>query len=187
MPPRRSRNSSGPAAKGSQKTLSFISGVTKPSTYSSLKDAKSDSKNSPLSQALASKPELADISTGHVTSEAAVEQQTKIEFDREKTAEEVKAEKVTNAQIRKYWREREADRKAPRVHQEDLGVEEKILRLFDMSSQYGVCSFSIAISHSPSLFTPIHQHFHPAAHPLPILESKSKSRLTLPLNSPVSA
>jgi DNA polymerase delta subunit 4 len=153
MPPRRSRNSSGPAAKGSQKTLSFTSGVTKPSTSSSLKDSKSVSKNSPLSQALTSKPELVDISTGHVTSEAVVEHQTKIELNREKTAEELKAEKVTDAQIRKYWREREAERKAPRMHQEDLGVEEKILRLFDMSSQYGVCSLSITMRHFSILYS----------------------------------
>lgn len=45
--------------------------------------------------------------------------------------------KVTDAQIRRYWRDREAERRAPRVHQEELSVEEKVLRLWDMSSQYG--------------------------------------------------
>ena len=53
--------------------------------------------------------------------------------------DEKKAERVTDAQIRKYWRERENERTAKRVHQEDLSVEEKVLRLFDMSSQFGVC------------------------------------------------
>ena len=65
-----------------------------------------------------------------------------MEIDRvkkERSAEEIKAEKITPAQIKKYWREREAERRAPRVHQQELSVEEKILRLFDMSSQYGVC------------------------------------------------
>jgi hypothetical protein len=54
------------------------------------------------------------------------------------TKEEQEASKVSQARINKYWREREAERLAPRIHQEDVGTEEKILRLFDMSSQYGV-------------------------------------------------
>ena len=58
---------------------------------------------------------------------------------KERSAEEQKAEKVTDAQIKRYWRDREVERRAPRVHQEGLAVEEKILRLFDMSSQFGVC------------------------------------------------
>jgi DNA polymerase delta subunit 4 len=78
---------------------------------------------------------------GHVTSEAAVVQQAKVELakpEKEKTKEELEAEKVTNAQVKKYWEAREAERRAPRMHQEGLTVEEKILRLFDMSSQFGV-------------------------------------------------
>lgn len=57
-----------------------------------------------------------------------------------RSPEEEKASKVTAAQIKRYWRDREAERRAPRVHQEDLSVEEKVLRLWDMSSQYGVSS-----------------------------------------------
>ncbi len=132
MPPaRRNRVSSGPAAKGSQKTLSFgNSKVTKPLP----KDLK-PSTTIPPSKV----EEVLDL--GHISSAAAVEQQARIEIERtkkERTAEELKAEKVTDAQIKKYWREREAERKAPRVHQEGLSVEEQVLRLFDMSSQYGV-------------------------------------------------
>lgn len=59
--------------------------------------------------------------------------------------EEERAGRVSEQQIRKYWKEREAERRAPRVHQEDLSVEEKVLRLFDMSSQYGVSNLSISI------------------------------------------
>jgi DNA polymerase delta subunit 4 len=135
MPPaRRNRVTSGPAAKGSQKTLSFgNSKVTKP-TSSLPKDIKSSTTIPPSKV-----EEVLDL--GHISSEAAVEQQAHIEIEptkKERTAEELKAEKVTDAQIKNYWREREAERKAPRVHQEGLSVEEKVLRLFDMSSQYGV-------------------------------------------------
>lgn len=52
--------------------------------------------------------------------------------------EEDRARKVTDTQIKRYWREKEQERKAPRVHQEDLTVYEKVLREWDMSGQYGV-------------------------------------------------
>ncbi|EXJ78542.1 hypothetical protein A1O1_08943 [Capronia coronata CBS 617.96] len=56
-----------------------------------------------------------------------------------KDARELEAEKVTDSQIKKYWRAEEDSRLAPRVHQETLSLHEKILRHFDLSSQYGPC------------------------------------------------
>lgn len=53
--------------------------------------------------------------------------------------EESVARKTPESQINKYWRLKEQERKAPRVHQEDLSVHEKVLREWDMSGQYGVC------------------------------------------------
>ncbi|PMD35452.1 hypothetical protein L207DRAFT_556908 [Hyaloscypha variabilis F] len=126
---RRTRTSGGPVAKGSQKTLSFGNKVTKPATPSSTKD-KAHTIN----------PKVIDV--GHVSSKAAVTEQARVEVEAiksEKTPEEERARKVSDAQIKRYWREREAERKAPRVHQEDVSLEEKILRLFDMSSQFGPC------------------------------------------------
>lgn len=89
--------------------------------------------------------------------------QAKVSAGSALTPEEVKAERVPHSQVLKYWRAKEAERLAPRgelllslptlvrwrgwllnntnlcvVHQEDLTTEEKILRYFDMSSQYGV-------------------------------------------------
>lgn len=168
MPPRRS-TTAGPAKKGSQKTLSFSSKVTKSNNHppKSFKDTAPSKKShpSPLSQTLTAKPELLlsaienEIETGHVSSEAAIASQVQTEQARDKTEEEVRAEKVTDAQIRKYWRGREAERKAPRVHQEGLSVEEKVLRLFDMSSQYGVCSLCLCLYLLPFITFPImHDH-----------------------------
>ncbi|XWX01851.1 hypothetical protein V2A60_009880 [Cordyceps javanica] len=57
----------------------------------------------------------------------------------EKTEAELKAEKLSDAQIGKYWKAIEAERIAPRVHQEGLSLNEKVLRYFDVSSQYGPC------------------------------------------------
>ncbi|KAK4618080.1 DNA polymerase delta subunit 4 [Fulvia fulva] len=53
--------------------------------------------------------------------------------------EEAEARKITETQIERYWRAKDQERKAPRVHQEDLTVHEKILREWDMSGQYGPC------------------------------------------------
>ncbi|KAL8693402.1 MAG: hypothetical protein Q9218_001751 [Villophora microphyllina] len=73
--------------------------------------------------------------------------QQKKEEEKRDEAEE-KARKVSDAAVKRYWREREAERKAPRanrftragiVHQQTLSLHEKILRHFDLSSQYGPC------------------------------------------------
>ena len=132
MPPtRRSRSSLGPVEKGAQSKLSFSnSKIHKPT---SAKEAK----ESPLS-----KSAVKALDLGHITSAPAVKAQAKVELAKpevEKTLEELNAEKVTDAQIKKYWKTREAERRTLRVHQEGLAIEEKILRLFDMSSQFGVC------------------------------------------------
>ncbi|KAF2772754.1 hypothetical protein EJ03DRAFT_371674 [Teratosphaeria nubilosa] len=53
--------------------------------------------------------------------------------------EEQQARKIPETQIKRYWRQKESERLAPRVHQEDLSVHEKVLREWDMSGQYGPC------------------------------------------------
>jgi len=53
--------------------------------------------------------------------------------------EEQRARKVKDSQVKAYWRTKEQERKAPRVHQESLSLDEKILREWDMSGQYGPC------------------------------------------------
>lgn len=54
--------------------------------------------------------------------------------------EETRARQITETQIKKFWREKESDRLVPRVHQEDLGLHERVLRLWDVSGEYGVSS-----------------------------------------------
>ncbi|KAF4930417.1 DNA polymerase delta subunit 4 [Colletotrichum viniferum] len=57
----------------------------------------------------------------------------------EKSEAVIRAEKISDAQINKYWKSIEAERIAPRVHQKDVTLAEKVLRYFDVSSQYGPC------------------------------------------------
>lgn len=58
----------------------------------------------------------------------------------QKSEAELKAEKITESQIEKYWKSIEKERIAPRIHQQGISTHEKILRYFDVSSQYGVSS-----------------------------------------------
>ncbi|KAK0877655.1 hypothetical protein LTR87_008440 [Friedmanniomyces endolithicus] len=53
--------------------------------------------------------------------------------------EETRARSLTETQIKLYWRQKEALRLAPRVHQEGMTVYEKVLREWDMSGQFGPC------------------------------------------------
>jgi DNA polymerase delta subunit 4 len=66
-------------------------------------------------------------------------------------AAEQRASKVSDAQIKKYWAEKEKARKSPRVHQEGLTIHEKLLREWDTDVRYGVGSYAeiihLEISH----------------------------------------
>jgi hypothetical protein len=87
-------------------------------------------------------------------------QKEKDELDEPRMDEDSRALRVTEADIKKYWIEEERSRSAPRgmslslsscvyipvsidmflpVHQKELDLDEKILRHFDLSTQYGVC------------------------------------------------
>ncbi|KAK4083470.1 uncharacterized protein Triagg1_1132 [Trichoderma aggressivum f. europaeum] len=144
------RGRPGPA-KG-QSTISFTGRVTK-AVPKDLKKvvtdtpaiAKTTIPERPASKGAVTKEEeeekfvdvVADEPEVHEESEAEVEPVA--EKAPEKTEAELKAEKITDAQIKSYWKAIEKVRKAPRVHQEDLDLGEKVLRYFDVSSQYGPC------------------------------------------------
>lgn len=144
MPPK--RRSSGPQSR--QATLAFHGAsnrVTKPTASPAGKaKATNKSKQDPIlsesivdtSPSAQADPDLTDLTT----SELAIAQQSKKEAAQaELTPEEKAASRITEPQIKKYWREKERARKVPRVHQQDLSVHEKVLREFDTSGQYGPC------------------------------------------------
>ncbi|KAH7063384.1 DNA polymerase delta, subunit 4-domain-containing protein [Macrophomina phaseolina] len=150
MPPK--RRSSGPQSR--QATLAFHGAsnrVTKPRASPTGKaKVTNKSKQDPiLSESITdtnlsaqAEPDLAEPTT----SELAIAQQSRQEAAKpELTPEEEKASRVSEAQIKKYWKEKERARKAPRVHQEDVSLHEKVLREFDTSGQYGPCIGSARI------------------------------------------
>ncbi|KAF1955714.1 hypothetical protein CC80DRAFT_446484 [Byssothecium circinans] len=138
MPPK--RRASG-QSKSQQSTLAFhgvSNKVTKPNTRAAgakslltettKKDAKPDVAKV---QVVEEKEEL-------TTAEAAIIEQTE-QQQIQSTPEEDEARKVTAKKIEAYWKA-ESQGLAKRAHQQDLSLEEKILRKFDMSGQYGPCT-----------------------------------------------
>jgi len=154
-PPRPTRRTSSQAA---QSTLSFHTGGSKTSKTASPASATLDAKNrvskpistaarSTLASAAGKKP-LADLPVVAPAAQPVVEiaapeaePEAIVEEQEEEDEETVRARRVPQAQIARYWAAREAERTAPRVHQKALTVREKVLREFDMSSRYGVSLF----------------------------------------------
>lgn len=130
-------------AKG-QSTISFSNKVTKP--------VPRDIKNSivvPSVQKIDApakeEPEVKEVHTAadkveepeEVEEEGEEEAIDEVEVP-EKTDVEIRAENISDAAIGRYWKSIEGERLAPRLHQEGLSLNEKVLRYFDVSSQYGV-------------------------------------------------
>ncbi|KAK5013861.1 hypothetical protein LTR39_003443, partial [Cryomyces antarcticus] len=146
MPPRR-RVSSGPTAASNraQATLSFhgkSNKVTKPSLTASNKTKKDPTVVEAITGTnlnASANSDLAAPTTAEVAiAEQAKQKPVKQEAPEKRTAEDEEALRVSDAQVAQYWRGKEKSRMAPRVHQEGLGLWEKVLREWDMSGQYGV-------------------------------------------------
>lgn len=144
MPPRK-------VSGGRQATLSFNHRVTKASVpKQSAKEAVLLKKvDSEVKSDKAEKIEKAiEKEIEQVKIEAAKEEE-KAEEVEEITAPapapvirspfEIEADVISDAQIRQYWRSIEAQSRSRPVHQEGMGLGEKVLRHFDVSSQFGPC------------------------------------------------
>lgn len=134
------------AAKGTggkQSTLSFNNRVSKAGTDRASVKETATLTPSP-SSATNKTVVIKSINEGeeeeqHETLTQQPEQDAQVKEKAEnKSRAEAGAGKITDAQIKKYWREVEGARIAKRVHQQDLSLAEKVLRHFDISSQYGV-------------------------------------------------
>merc|ERR1711939_617579 len=132
----RGRKAKGAAASNAQSRLSFNNSarVTKPGTR----------QDEPEANEVQVTPEPESKKVDVPIRESPLKPKTTTPKTKKKTVaskdeRELAAEKVTDAQLRKYWRAEEDGRLAPRIHQESLSLHEKILRHFDLSSQYGPC------------------------------------------------
>lgn len=125
MPPTRRKPSNPTSTRAAQPTLTFHSRsnkVTKPHltpvpVESKLLKVKPEEV---LKAAELSTPSPApdDVDSGaehgSTTAELAIKEQVKIEHAAPKSAADERAEKITDAQIKRYWKAKEDERKAPR-------------------------------------------------------------------------
>ncbi|OLN86715.1 DNA polymerase delta subunit 4 [Colletotrichum chlorophyti] len=124
-----SRGRPGPAR--GQSTISFTHRVSKPVP----RDLKKAALTSAVEKTDIAKPAKKEEERDEVrVEEAEVKQEVP-----EKSESILRAEEISDTQITKYWKSIEAERIAPRVHQEDVSLAEKVLRYFDVSSQFGPC------------------------------------------------
>ncbi|KAF4992516.1 hypothetical protein FGRMN_7115 [Fusarium graminum] len=136
--------SRGPPAKG-QSTLSFSGKVTKPVPKNAKKSAISASvtkidltqhaKKPAAEEIVVDEPDIAEYGLEGVEEQIDPE----VAPEPEKPESELQAEKITDAQIKKYWKTIENQWSTPRLHQEGVSQSERVLRYFDVSSQYGPC------------------------------------------------
>ncbi|MCJ1288188.1 hypothetical protein MMC26_007543 [Xylographa opegraphella] len=147
MPAPRRKSGNAASTARSQQPLSFhvrSNKITKPSVSAAAKSLdKADAKKLIEAAETASPSPAAEeadvqIEEEPTTAELAIRSQVEAE-KKERTDAEVRASKITDAQVKRYWKKKEDERKAPRVHQQGLSVEEKVLREFDLSSQFGPC------------------------------------------------
>ncbi|KAJ8128792.1 hypothetical protein O1611_g4840 [Lasiodiplodia mahajangana] len=140
MPTTRRSTGGGRPSSGRQATLSFNHRVTK-SVPRSAKDLVSTPAKSPLAKhVIHAEPDVKDEADTEVEEKIKVEEEPKLVVpEREKTEAELRADKITEGQISRYWYSIENERKTKRLHQDHLSIAEKILRYWDVSSQYGPC------------------------------------------------
>jgi len=146
MPPTR-RKAPNPSTRG-QQTLAFgpnSNKVTKPSIPSQSKKLAKASQDD-LAKAVTAELSTPEPDTKEIEPEAQISSPRSLAIRKQAPAPqaegseiEQKGAKIPDTQLRKYWIGKEEERIAPRVHQQGLSVNEKILRHFDLSSQYGVC------------------------------------------------
>ncbi|KAH7015405.1 DNA polymerase delta, subunit 4-domain-containing protein [Ilyonectria destructans] len=139
----------GVPAKGQSTLLSFSNKVTKSVPKDTKKaiispavanvEVPEPTKEDELATAIIDEPETKETEEQDVEDEEEDEAVPEIEAAPEKLEVEVRAEQITDAQIKKYWKSIEGQWSSPRVHQEGLSLQEKVLRYFDVSSQYGPC------------------------------------------------
>ncbi|KAI0422527.1 DNA polymerase delta, subunit 4-domain-containing protein [Xylaria grammica] len=133
------RTSRGGRPSGRQATLSFNHRVTK-SVPKSIKNLSSAPVKSPLAKHVThAEPDVKDEVVTDVEENAQLEEPKQVELEPGKTEAELRADKITDRQIDQYWHNIEDERRTRRLHQEDLSLSEKILRYWDVSSQYGPC------------------------------------------------
>jgi len=134
------------AAASAQSTITFGGRVTKPTARADAKTKQADLATKAKGATVPTKPDVQHTALPLAAQVDEPEQESLHDVDEDEEVQEaeedVAARAISTAQISRYWATKERARKAPRVHQQDLGTAEKVLREFDMESRFGVRSVS---------------------------------------------
>lgn len=125
----------------SQSTLAFHGPSNKVTKPSNLAPSNKTKKDPALLEPEASLPVKAPTEPDldePTTTEVSIIEQAQAEAAAALTTEEEEALEVPESQILDYWREKERERKAPRVHQEDIPLFERVCREWDTDGRFGV-------------------------------------------------
>lgn len=143
MPPK--RRASGPATKSQQQSTLAFHGASNKVTKAGAKvngvkkDILSDVKAKDIKPEVAKIVEIEEAEPTTVETDIIEQAEQEVQAQQvESTPDEDAARRISDAAIKRYWAAKEKQRTAPRVHQKDLSLHEKILREFDMSGHYGV-------------------------------------------------
>ena len=134
---------SGGTATSRQGTIAFhgrSNKITKPSAIAPSKKTPKDSLHGEAVIATDAKDESPAVpdTDAPTAAEVAVIKQAQAEATAAVTAEEEEANNISDARIKKYWQQKEQERKAPPVHQEDVPLFERVCREWDTDGRYGV-------------------------------------------------
>jgi len=147
---RRSSGAAVPRSKAktqnSQSKLAFhgqTNKVTKSTSESTGKPAKQIKDTTRVEEPIAvESPSLSHLNLEEATTSAdssLVEDEVALAQEEPADPNEELARKVKESQIKQYWIEKEHAMGAPRVHQEGLGLHEKVLKQWDTDNSYGPC------------------------------------------------
>jgi len=140
----RRKSGPGPARQtrsSAQSTLAFHGHSNKVTKSSSLTPSNKTKKDPALLEPEAALPVKAPAEPDldePTTHEISIIDQAQEETAAPLTTEEEEALGVSESHIQKYWREKERERKAPRMHQEDVPLYERICREWDTDGRFGV-------------------------------------------------
>jgi len=152
MTPRSRKSGPGGARQSrisAQSTLAFHGHSNKVTKSSSITPSNKTKKDPALLEPEAelpvkapAEPDLDELTTREISIDEA-QKETVATL----TPDEEEALGVPESRIQKYWREKERARKAPRLHQEDIPLYERICREWDTDGRFGVSK--PALTHMP--------------------------------------
>jgi len=126
------------AASRKQSTLSFNHRITK-NTPKSAKDSSLSAAFAPRNSPKKEREQCPEPSDHRLEQDEEPRLPQTAKVAHRLSGPEARAKIISDKAIEEYWSQIESQRQTARIHNEPLTTGEKVLRYFDVSSQYGPC------------------------------------------------